>query len=82
MYIHIGNKKVVSDKDIVGIFNAETIMKSNENEAYIKQIKQKDKSIIICRNNDIISSNISPYTIFNRASEDISAIKDVIMMRK
>ena len=80
MYIHIGNKKVVSGKEIVGIFNAETIMKSKENEAYIEQIKQEDKSIIVYSNNNIISSNISPYTIFNRASEDISAIKDVIMM--
>ncbi|MDY6969087.1 MAG: hypothetical protein SVR08_10605 [Spirochaetota bacterium] len=81
MYIHIGNRRVVSDKEIIGIFNAETIMMSKENAAYIKHIKQEDKSIIVYNNNNIISSSISPYTIINRATEEISVMNDIIMIK-
>jgi len=66
MYIHIGDKKIVSDKQIIGIFNTETIKKSDLNIWLKSIIDDNYKVIAIGIANEITGSNVSPFTIINR----------------
>jgi len=66
MFIHIGNRKTVSDKLIIGIFNVETILKSEINSWIKKELNAEYKVITIGINNEITGSNVSPFTIINR----------------
>ena len=49
MFIHIGNNIAISDKKLMGIFNRETLMLSNDNEWITKQVDSGDKTIAIDR---------------------------------
>ncbi len=66
MFIHIGNKKVISDKKIIGIFNVETIEMSKNNEVYKDEISENVKAIIIDDDDEVINSQISSYTLMKR----------------
>jgi hypothetical protein len=70
MYIHIGSRIVVSDKKVVGVFNIATMKKSAENGFFLLNTIPRDKSIIVGRDNSILSSIVSPYTIIKRAQEN------------
>ena len=50
MYIHVGNKIIVSDKNIVGIFNSVTLTKSEWNNYLVEGMDDSVKSIIITAN--------------------------------
>ncbi len=66
MYIHIGNKLIVSDKKIIGIFNVETLTKSEINTRLTNKLLKGEKTIIIDDKNRIIKSKVSPFTIISR----------------
>jgi hypothetical protein len=66
MYIHIGNRKIISDRKIIGIFNVKTIIESKYNLWIKKMIGSSNKTIIIGKNSDILTSNISSCTIISR----------------
>ena len=66
MYIHAGSRIIVSDEKIVGIFNTETIFMSDENKRYFDKIKPGDKTIIIDRSDNSITTGVSPFTIMKR----------------
>lgn len=66
MYIHIGNKKQISNKSIVGIFNIEALQLSSDNDYLLKDVSLKDKSIAVYINNETVYSNISSYTLIKR----------------
>lgn len=68
MYIHIGNNIIVSDNNLVGIFNIDTLQGSRENDWIIGSVNNNDKTIAIMINNKIESSNVSPFTIIKRTS--------------
>jgi regulator of extracellular matrix RemA (YlzA/DUF370 family) len=68
MYIHIGEKKIISDRTFVGIFNAETIRMSSLNLWIKDSIEDNDRSVAINVNNDIIGSGVSPFTVIKRVS--------------
>jgi regulator of extracellular matrix RemA (YlzA/DUF370 family) len=73
VYIHIGSKSIVSDKKIIGIFNAETLKKSDLNIKIMDKIdfSQRDiKTIVIDSNNDLQVSKVSSFTIIKRTSID------------
>ncbi len=74
MYIHAGNRKIVSDKRIIGIFNIDTIKMSKTNKRFFKEIKSADKTIIIERNNGFFTTGVSPYTIITRTEPDYKAV--------
>lgn len=74
MFIHIGDNIIVSDKKLVGIFNIETIEMSNDNEWIIQQVNGCGKTIAIDRNNTIISSCVSPFTVIKRTSLDEDSV--------
>jgi regulator of extracellular matrix RemA (YlzA/DUF370 family) len=77
VYIHLGEKKIISDRKYVGIFNAETIMMSSLNVWIKDNIKDNNRSIAININNDIIGSGVSPFTVIKRTSYK----KDLIWSR-
>jgi hypothetical protein len=66
MHIHAGDRITVSDKKIIGIFNAETIFISDLNKKFFNKIKPVDKTVIIDRNNNVISTSVSPFTVIKR----------------
>lgn len=66
MYIHLGEKKIISDKTCIGIFNAETICLSEENDWILSQISSGDKSIAVTESSEIICSKVSPFTVQKR----------------
>lgn len=70
MYIHVGNKIIVSDKNIVGIFNSVTLTKSEWNNYLVEGMDDSVKSIIITAGNERITSIVSPYTIIKRTQMD------------
>jgi hypothetical protein len=63
MYIHIGSKKILSLKNIVGIFNAETIKSSEE---CFMSLENDTKSVIVETRNEIHQSEISSFTLIKR----------------
>ena len=77
MYIHIGNNIIVSDKKLIGIFNRETLIMSNDNGWITKLVDGTDKTIAIDSKNIILSSNVSPFTVIKRTS-----LKDDFMWRR
>ena len=46
MYIHLGNEMVVSEKDIVGIFDLETTTISKHTRKFL-EVSEKRKQVII-----------------------------------
>ncbi|HOK02848.1 MAG TPA: hypothetical protein PLD85_10220 [Spirochaetota bacterium] len=68
MFIHLGNNITISDKKLVGIFNTETILKSQENSRFFSNINDGDKLIAIDIFNKTITSSVSPFTVIKRDS--------------
>jgi len=66
MFIHIGKREIVSDSVLVGIFNRETMERSEQNIHYLGNLSKDVKSIVIDKNNSVIGSIISSYTIIKR----------------
>ncbi len=77
MHIHAGNKIIVSDKKIIGIFNTETILVSQVNKRFFDKIKPEDKTIIIDRLDNSLTTGVSPFTVIKRTE-----LKDNIVWRK
>lgn len=74
MFIHIGDNLIVSDKKLVGIFNCETINMSHDNEWIIQQVNSSRKTIALDRNNKIMSSSVSPFTVIKRTTLDEDSV--------
>ena len=74
MFIHIGDNIIVSDKKLVGIFNRETLELSSENEWIMKQVGGDRKTIALDKNNAIMSSSVSPFTVIKRTTLDEDSV--------
>ncbi|MDM7988267.1 MAG: hypothetical protein QUS13_13135 [Smithella sp.] len=70
MFIHIGNNIIISDKKLMGIFNIKTLAMSNDNEWIVKQVDNNGKTIAIDRKSNVVSSNVSPFTVIKRTALD------------
>lgn len=66
MYIHIGERKTVSSKECVGIFNADTLVLSDSNEWILEECDENSKTIVITADGDVLFSKVSPYTVLKR----------------
>ena len=82
MYVHIGKNFILNNNDIIGIFDIDTLKKTNSYENIVNNLCEKlidisaenPKSLIIVRKNnkDIgYISNIISSTIGNRVSNFI-----------
>jgi hypothetical protein len=82
VFIHIGEKKTISDRKIIGIFNINSIVSSDLNIVYKDYIgtSQCDiKTIVIDRDNMTLCSKVSPYTVIKRVLIDT---KDCVWSKK
>jgi regulator of extracellular matrix RemA (YlzA/DUF370 family) len=70
MFIHIGNRRVVSDKQIVGIFNVESLVLSDENNYYCKTLSETDRTVVVDIGNRVLTSGVSPFTVIKRTGID------------
>ena len=75
MFIHIGNKEIVSGNSIIGVFNIETLMKSEDNNFLFKDVSEENKTVVLKRNGKCIYSIISSYTIMGRTNLNITDAK-------
>ncbi len=66
MHIHAGNRIIVSDKKIVGIFNTESILISQKNKRFFEKIKPGDRTIIIDRTDNAVTTSVSSFTVIKR----------------
>lgn len=76
MYLHIGKDYIININDIIGIFDIESLKKTNSYDCILKKIKfvkdlsgGKRKSLIITKNNNKLNayiSNILSTTIASR----------------
>ena len=78
MYLHIGNEKLVQQKNIIGIFDIDSLKKSEEYDNIMESLKNnivdvtkdKKKTLIITIENNIKKgyiSNILSTTLYKRA---------------
>ena len=85
MYLHIGNNNIVEQKDLIAIYNIETIKETEEYKRIIEDLENKhllikeegmdEKSLIIIKKDDNIIgyiSNISSTTIAKRTEININ----------
>lgn len=78
MFIHIGERKSVSDKHLVAILNCESVVMSPENNAgLIDKIAPEDKTMAVCINT-IITTKVSSYTVIKRYGQ----INDALWSKK
>ncbi len=66
MYFHIGGRKIMSRRNIIGIFNRETIEISDMNDEYKDEIDQSARSVIIDSDDEVITSPVSSATLIER----------------
>ncbi|PKL38981.1 MAG: hypothetical protein CVV44_08925 [Spirochaetae bacterium HGW-Spirochaetae-1] len=78
MFIHLGNKKLVSDTKTIGIFNVDTLKQSDLNEWILHEIDEKDKSVAIDEDNNVLSTRVSPFTVIKRTA----ITKDFVWRKK
>lgn len=74
MFIHIGERKVVSDASIIGIFNRETLSLSEENQYYLDNTDPTHKTIVVSSDNSLLGSIVSPFTVISRSENDNEAV--------
>ncbi len=80
MFIHIGEKKNISSAKLIGIFNKDSLLLSEENKWILEKISDNDKTVAVEEKNIITASIVSPFTIIKRDSlnnEFIWSRKDV-----
>jgi regulator of extracellular matrix RemA (YlzA/DUF370 family) len=71
MYIHIGNRQIVSDRDIVGIFNPATMRLSEENRRYFEHLSDsRVKALVVDKKDYVLTSWVSSFTIIKRTPSD------------
>lgn len=73
MYVHIGNNKILSKEDIIGIFDLSKISQSRQNLRIINEMKERnnpeDQSVIITqkeKKEEKVFSNIAVATLKKR----------------
>jgi len=66
VYIHIGNNILISGHKCIGIFNIDTLRLSEVNKWMLEKINNNDKMISLDLNNNILSSELSSYTVIKR----------------
>ena len=66
MYIHIGSNILVNGARCIGIFNIDTLKMSDDNKWMMSDINESDKTLALDKDNSVLSSEVSQYTIIKR----------------
>ncbi len=77
MYIHLGEKTVINDREIIGIFDIENTTVSKITRDYLSKNEKKKnvyyvsadlpRSFIVCEGRRIFVSHLSPGTVAKRS---------------
>lgn len=77
MYIHLGEKTVINDKEIIGIFDIENTTVSKITRDYLSKNEKKKnvyyvsadlpRSFVVCEGRRIFVSHLSPGTVAKRS---------------
>lgn len=77
MYIHLGEKTVINDREIIGIFDIENTTVSKITRDYLSKNEKKKnvyyvsadlpRSFVVCEGRRIFVSHLSPGTIAKRS---------------
>lgn len=77
MYIHLGEKTVINDREIIGIFDIENTTISKITRDYLSKNEKKKnvyyvsadlpRSFIVCEGRRIFVSHLSPGTVAKRS---------------
>ncbi|MEZ7892907.1 MAG: DUF370 domain-containing protein [Candidatus Wallbacteria bacterium] len=86
MYLHIGDNKIISTENVMGIFSLSHFLKAKENVINYKRLTEskkikkissrKSKSLILMDNGHYIESSISVMTLSKRIRNYNQNIKD------
>ncbi|MBE6671273.1 MAG: DUF370 domain-containing protein [Ruminococcaceae bacterium] len=78
MYIHLGNKKNIREKDIIGIFDMDKATMSKVTQKFLNK-KEKENNLImtidelpkslILTDNKVYMSQLSPNAIYGRLTD-------------
>ena len=78
MYIHLGNKKNIREKDIIGIFDMDKATMSKVTQKFLNK-KEKENNLImtidelpkslILTDNKVYMSQLSPNAIYGRITD-------------
>lgn len=86
MYLHLGNKTMVNERDIIGIFDLEITSQSFRTRRYLNEaekrghvvyvdIEEIPKSFVVCarmgEGQTVIISPLSPQTLQKRSHEGL-----------
>ncbi len=78
MFVHIGDRKAVSDTKLVAILNCDTVAKSpGMNAILLQNIKGDDKTMAVCIDS-IVTTRVSSYTVIKRYGQ----INDTVWSKK
>ena len=78
MYIHLGNKKNIREKDIVGIFDMDNSTMSKETRKFLNKAQKDGKLIttideipksIILTSKNVYMSQLAPKSLYGRLTE-------------
>lgn len=79
MYIHLGEKTVINDREIIGIFDIENTTVSKITRDYLSKNEKKKnvyyvsadlpRSFVVCEGRRIFVSHLSPGTVAKRSEE-------------
>ena len=71
MFVHIGNNIILEEKDIIGIYNIESMRDSEEYKNLIESLKRTD-NLVSQENGKIVGyeTNVSTMSIAKRAEDN------------
>lgn len=77
MFIHIGGRKILPERKVVGVFNVETLRIACDSGMPVPEFDGNMKSVVVDVENDMHPSIVSSFTLMKRES-----IKDGIVWRR
>jgi len=77
MFIHIGGRKILPERKVVGVFNVETLRIARDSGMPVAEFDGTIKSIVVDVENAMHPSIVSSFTLMRRES-----IKDGIVWRR
>ena len=89
MYLHLGSTTIISNKDIVGIFDIDKCTVSKSARSYLSNAQKNGlvfnvshelpKSFVVCENNrktEVYICPLSPSTLLKRAYTPLKGMED------
>lgn len=70
MFIHLGHNSIISGRKLIGIFNHDTLVLSEDNIWITKQLDTGVRTVAIDHSSRLLASHVSPFTVIKRTTLD------------